>query len=197
MRLNRVEKAMMNNPVRAAAQRYLEVPRLLALGGRVDDGPVLEVGCGRGVGTALILEHFGVSRVDAFDLDPDMAARARRRLARFGNRVRVFTGDASRIAAPDARYAAVFDFGIIHHLPDWRRAVAEVHRVLRPGGRLYAEEIFARFILHPVVRRLLEHPLEDRFDHDGFRDALEQQGFRVDGSRDVLGLGGFFVATRA
>jgi ubiquinone/menaquinone biosynthesis C-methylase UbiE len=48
------------------------------------------------------------------------------------------------IAVPDSRYDAVFDFGIIHHVPDWRAAVAEVARVLRPQGRFYAEEVFGR-----------------------------------------------------
>ena len=41
----------------------------------------------------------------------------------------------------------MFDFGIIHHVPQWRRALAEVARVLKPGGRFYAEEVLrgARF----------------------------------------------------
>jgi trans-aconitate methyltransferase len=44
---------------------------------------VLEIGCGRGVGTEIILERFGARRVFAFDFDPTMVKRARRRLARF------------------------------------------------------------------------------------------------------------------
>ena len=196
MLLNRIEKALMNNPVRAAIQRRFEAPRLLAMGGPMTGGRALEIGCGRGVGTELILERFGVERVDAFDLDPDMVARARRRLRRFGDRVRLWTGDVTAIDAPPGHYDAVFDFAIIHHVPRWRDAVAEVIRVLRPGGRFYAEEVMARFIRHPVWRRLLDHPLDDRFDVGQFRRGLEESGFRVHASRELWGDFGWFVAER-
>jgi len=197
MRLNWLEKQLMNNPLRSAAQRHLEVPQLLRMGGRMQGGRALEVGCGRGVGVELILEHFGADCVDAFDVDPAMVELARRRLARFGDAVRVFVGDACAIEAPSGHYAAVFDFGILHHVPRWRDAIREVQRVLAPGGRFYAEEVFGRFIGNPFVWRLLEHPEAGRFDHDEFRTALEAEGFQVEASRDILGLGGFFVAARA
>jgi ubiquinone/menaquinone biosynthesis C-methylase UbiE len=196
MLLNRVEKAAVNNPIRAALQRRFEASRLLALGGRMEGGCALEVGCGRGAGVELILDAFGAARVDAFDLDPQMVALARRRLAGRGGRVRLWVGDVCRIAAPDGSYDAVFDFGIIHHVPRWRDAVREVHRVLRPGGRFYAEEVLARFILNPVVRRLLDHPLEDRFDAPAFAAALEQGGFRLLGWRAMRSWFAWFAAEK-
>src|SRR5688500_19029410 len=107
MLLNRVEKLMMNNPVRASLQRQFEAKRLLAMGGDVRGGRALEIGCGRGVGTEIILEVFGASHVDAFDLDPDMVGRARARLASYGDRVRLWTGDAEHIEASDGAYDAV------------------------------------------------------------------------------------------
>jgi ubiquinone/menaquinone biosynthesis C-methylase UbiE len=125
-----------------------------------------------------------------------MVERARERLAERGGRVRLWEGDVTKIDAEDASYDAVFDFGIIHHVPCWREALAEIYRVLRPGCRFYAEEVFAPFIHHPLWRRLLEHPAEDRFDHDGFRDALVEAGFHVVNTR-TLGRGfGWFVADR-
>jgi ubiquinone/menaquinone biosynthesis C-methylase UbiE len=176
MLLNRAEYALMNNPVRAAIQRHFEARRLLRLGGAMSGGRALEIGCGRGVGIQLILKVFGADSVDAFDLDPRMVTRARGRLSAYGSRVRVWVGDATAISVPDAAFDAVFDFGIIHHVPDWRRALAEVQRVLKPGGRFYAEEVLSRFIVHPVTRRILEHPQSDRFDAAGFAREVSASG---------------------
>jgi ubiquinone/menaquinone biosynthesis C-methylase UbiE len=197
MLLNAIEKAMMNNPVREALQRRFEAGRLLALGGPMQGGRALEIGCGRGVGAEIILDRFGAESVDAFDLDPDMVARAQRRLSSRGERVRLWVGDAEHIDAADASYDAVFDFGIVHHVPAWRNALREVARVLRPGGRFYAEEVLAKFIHHPLWSRVLEHPMHDRFDRTTFTNGLEDVGLRVDASSELFGDFAWFVATRA
>jgi ubiquinone/menaquinone biosynthesis C-methylase UbiE len=196
VRLNRFERLLMNNPVRAAIQTHFEAPRLLRMGGPAIGARVLEIGCGRGVGTALILERFGAHRVDAFDLDPSMVALARARLARHHSRVRLWAGDATAIPVADATYDAVFDFGVVHHVPDWRRAIAEVARVLKPAGQFYAEEVLSAFIDHPAMRRLLDHPTKDRFDAGAFRHALENAGLHTTSSRELLGLIAWFTARR-
>ena len=53
----------------------------------------------------------------------------------------LFVGDAERIDVPDASFDAVVDYGILHHVPDWRRALREIARVLKPGGMFYFEDI--------------------------------------------------------
>jgi len=197
MLLNTVEKALMNNPVRAMSQRWFEAPRLRAMGGAAHGARALELGCGRGVGTELVLDVFGAAHVDAFDLDADMVALARARLAGRGSRVRIWQGDAEHIDAPDATYDAVFDFAIVHHVPDWRGALSEVARVLKPGGRFYGEEVLRALIHHPVWRRLLEHPMHDRFDAKGFADGLESVGLRVAARRELFDQVAWFVAEKA
>ena len=194
MLLNAIERAMMNNPIRAAVQRRFEGPRLRRMGGPLPGARVLEVGCGRGVGTEIVLRQFGAARVDAFDLDPAMVALARRRLASHGDRVRIWTGDVTSIDADSGTYDAVFDFGIIHHVPRWRDAVAEIARVLAPGGRLYAEEVLAPFLASPLWSRVLEHPKDDRFDARQFERALVDAGLVVDATEALWRRFAWFVA---
>ena len=181
MRLNAVETALMHNPVRKLLQRHYEAPLLMRLGGSVRGLRVLEVGCGRGVGTEILLQQLGARQVCAFDLDPDFVQRARRRLAPYAaDRVQLSVADAAAIPAPDASFDAVFDFGIIHHVQAWRTAVSEAWRVLKPDGRFFFEEITRQALDRWVYRTFLKHPTEDRFSGPEFVAQLEQQGFAVD-----------------
>ena len=182
MRLNAIEKALMNNPVRAFLQRHYEAPLLERLGGRLDGLRVLEVGCGRGVGTQIIFEQLGAREVHAFDLDPEMVSLARARLSRYsGGRLKLFVGDVTAIAAPDGSYDAVFDFGIIHHVPVWQHALQEIARVLRPGGRFFFEEVTSHALNRWSYRTFLTHPMENRFDAKEFISELEGHGIFTDG----------------
>lgn len=196
MLLNKLEFALMNNPARAALQRQVEARVLARLGGTVDNGRALEIGCGRGIGVQAILETFRARYVDAFDLDARMVLRARRRTLEYGDRVRLWVGDASAIAAPSETYDAVFDYGIIHHVPDWRTTLTEVHRVLKPGGRFYGEEMLAGFITHPIARSLFDHPQKDRFRMPELLAGMEHSGLSVTHHGNVAGLFGWFVATK-
>ena len=196
MLVNRLEKALMNNPIRAVVQRYCEARILRDLGGAMAGGRALEIGCGRGVGVSIILDSFGAEYVDAFDLDPSMVEIACRRHSHDSTRVRLWVGDAVEIEAADDTYDAVFDFGIVHHVPQWLSVLDEVHRVLKPGGRFYSEEVLKAFILTPVVRRVLDHPLADRFSHEEFLAALTGAGFSLVGERKLGNLFGWYVGEK-
>jgi ubiquinone/menaquinone biosynthesis C-methylase UbiE len=194
MKLNRIEMALMNNPLRASLQRWYETPLLKRLGGRVDGLRVVEIGCGRGVGTEIILERFGAREVHAFDLDPEMVQQARRRLDRYiPDRLLLTVGDAAAIDARDETFDAAFDFGIIHHVPDWRRAVAEVRRVLKPGGRFFFEEVTRHALERWLYRAFLRHPTQDRFSGEEFVAELEGQRLHVGGDFTHRFFGDFVI----
>ena len=188
MLMNRVETALVNSPPRRWLQRLYEVPVLKRLGGPLPAGArVLELGCGRGYGTQLIIDKFGAAHVDAIDLDPAMIRLASERLAVHGARVRLAEGSAtdlvSTFGAEDASYDAVFDFAIIHHIPNWRDALAETARVLKPSGRFYFDEVTAHALARPSYRLLFDHPTEDRFTAQDFLDELPRHGLEPIGSK--------------
>jgi len=184
MLMNRAETALVNSPPRRWLQRYYEVPWMRRLGGPLPPGArVLELGCGPGYGTKLILEHFAANHVDAIDLDPAMITRAQRRLARYGQRVRLAQGSATDLHAAlggSLHYDAVFDFAIIHHIPNWTDALTEITRVLAPGGKFYFDEVTALALATPTYRLLFDHPAENRFTAEEFLAELARHNLIVD-----------------
>ena len=186
MKLNPVEMVLVNNPLRTAVLRST-VGWLHAAACAPPVDRVLEIGCGQGDGVKEILARFHPQALDAFDLDEQQVARARDRLAataRNGPDVRLWVGDAEHVEAADGSYDAVFEFTIFHHVPDWRRALAEVHRVLRPGGLFLFEELSTEFfsnmpVVSPLLRRFTVHPWDTMFDFPTFRRALRDAGLRV------------------
>ena len=189
--MNRAEKAVLNNPVRRALQRHYEAPLLQRLGADIGGAHVLEIGCGEGAGAQALLGSFGAEHVTAIDMDERQLRRARRRLTG-EERATVLQGDATALPAPDGSVDAVADFGILHHVPDWRAAVGEIARVLRPGGQLLFEEVTSHALDRLTYRVLFEHPREDRFSGHGFVEELERQGLEV-GGRHVQRFFGDFV----
>lgn len=182
MKLNRVEWLLMNNPVRASLQRRVEARAMERIGGKTRGLRVLEIGCGRGVGTEILMRRFAAREVVAFDYDVAMVRLAQRRLAREHN-IYFSVASADAIPQPDASFDAVFDFGVLHHVPDWRYAVVEIKRVLAPGGRFYFEEVTEQALQRWSFRTFLKHPECDRFTEEQFLAELRRNDIVVDARR--------------
>jgi phosphatidylethanolamine/phosphatidyl-N-methylethanolamine N-methyltransferase len=106
-------------------------------------GDVLEVG----VGTGLALPLYGEGvRVTGIDFSPDMLDKARARVAREGlARVsRLMRMDARHLDFPDASFDTVAAMHILSVVPDPEQVMAEIARVLKPGGRVVIVNHFAR-----------------------------------------------------
>lgn len=93
----------------------------------------LDVGCGMGRNSYWPL-CYGASRGVAIDIDPRSIAAARRTLARFPN-AEVFAASAYEIPFRDA-FDIAFSIGVIHHLAEPGRALAEMVHAARPSGRV-------------------------------------------------------------
>jgi SAM-dependent methyltransferase len=94
---------------------------------------VLEIGCGLGTDGA----QFAQAGADYTGVDLTEAAveLARRRFELFALPGKFRTADAENLDFADGSFDLVYSHGVLHHTPDTARAVREVYRVLRPGGR--------------------------------------------------------------
>ncbi|MDP9428341.1 MAG: methyltransferase domain-containing protein [Actinomycetota bacterium] len=174
---------------RALAQRVFEARVLRCLGGRVEGGRVLEIGPGRrGTGLRLAVEEFGAASAVGVELFDESVRACRRAVADLGGRVRVLQGDATALDAADGSYDAVFCYHLLHHADDWRAAVREAARVLRPGGRLYVAEMTARFVDSRPLRAVSLHPADgDRPTPGGVAAAVRDAGLEVVARHSLLG----------
>ena len=94
---------------------------------------VLEIGCGIGTDGA----QFAQAGADYTGVDLTEAAieLARKRFELSGLRGSFQVADAENLEFPDATFDLVYSHGVLHHTPDTARAIREIHRVLKPGGR--------------------------------------------------------------
>ncbi len=180
--MSALERWLVNSPFRAWLQRG-EVRAFLRWASLSPDACVLDMGCGRGVSTTLILELLRPRCLAAFDVDPSMVELARRRLARHlrDDSLDLRVADATKMPYEDGLFDAVFESGVVHHVPDWQTALREVARVLKPGGRFcFAEPSRGR--LHRGLYRVLPHAVESMFEAEEWRTALGEAGLQSEES---------------
>ena len=142
-------------------------------------GEVLEVAIG--TGRNLAFYPAGV-RLTGIDLSPAMLERARERAGELGMEVDLREGDAQDLPLPDGSFDTVVCTLSLCNVPDDRKAVAEMKRVLKPGGRLLLldhvraasglvrgvqkalEVVMVRLEGEHLLRRPLEHVLAEGFE---------------------------------
>jgi ubiquinone/menaquinone biosynthesis C-methylase UbiE len=190
VKLNWAERLVVNNPVRVMIQRRI-IQWIKGVTQIPPQAWILEIGCGRGAGARLLQEEFRPAALHAFDLDYRMIRLARKYLqGEPQDRIALYVGDALRLPYRDCVMDAVFGFGVLHHLPDWRGGLKEIARVLRPGGLYFLEEFYPPFYQNFLARRLFLHPEHDRFYSHDLHQALAEAGFELQGrlEQSLLGI---------
>jgi len=131
---------------------YYERPAMIDLAGDVDGHQVLDAGCGSGPLSAALRAKGAI--VTGFDGSPAMLELARQRL---GDDAALHVADLSRpLPFADGAFDDIVASLVLHYLRDWATPLAELRRLLKPGGRLILS------VNHPIVYKLL-YPDADYF----------------------------------
>jgi len=108
------------------------------LGSELDDGydRSLEIGAGTGYFSLNLMQAGVVSHATCTDISPGMVSTLSANARRLGLAVKAARADAESLPFADESFDLLLGHAVLHHLPNLRRAFAEFHRVLRPGGRI-------------------------------------------------------------
>jgi SAM-dependent methyltransferase len=134
------------------------------------DENVLEIGCG--MGTDLASFFRGGARVFAIDLTLGHLQLARRRLQLERSPVRILRADAEQLPFASGSIDTVYSFGVLHHTPGTAQAIAEIHRVLRPGGRAIVALYHRHSVFYWFYTLFVRGILHGRLFADGYRRLI-------------------------
>ena len=114
---------------------------------------VLEIGCG--IGTDGVQFARAGANYTGVDLTTAAVELAEKNFELRGLAGSFETADAERLPFPDDSFDVVYSHGVLHHTPDTIKAISEVHRVLRPGGKAIVMLYHRNSYNHAVNIRLL------------------------------------------
>ena len=111
-------------------------------------GRVLEIGVGLGTD----LKQFARNGAQCFgvDITDTHLELTRRNFELEGRPIELRKADATRLPFPDGSFDCVYSFGVIHHIPDVDTVLAEVFRVLKPGG-VFQVGVYHLFSIHTAL----------------------------------------------
>ena len=139
-----------NEEGRNSRQASIEVPLMIRALGLPARGRVLEIGCGRGVALPVLARLLCPSRLVGLDPEASFLEEARLRLGEAGVAAELVPGDVRQMPFADADFDLVVDFGTCYHIARPEAALAEIARVLVPGGLFVHETPLSQILSHPV-----------------------------------------------
>ncbi|HVO67518.1 MAG TPA: class I SAM-dependent methyltransferase [Syntrophales bacterium] len=198
MKLNKIEFIAMNNPIRAAIQEHYELPMLRSMITVDNIYKALEIGCGNGHGTKLIKKYFNPQNIVGIDLDERMIRLAKRK--NDDQSITFLVMDAANLNFPDKNFDVIFDFGMIHHIRNWKDCLKELRRVLKDDGKIILEDLSSdtfKTHLGRIMKLLSDHPYADMYSTAEFLNYMKNIGFEIINYKasNPIGLIKFFSLT--
>lgn len=157
--------------------------RLAELAGLRAGERLIDIACGTGASVRLLAERFGVEAVGV-DLAGESLRRAEAdtQAAGLADRVAFVEGDAEALPLPSGAFDVALSECSLCTFPDKRRAVAEIARVLRPGGRVAISDMTADVAALPAPLRSAAARVAcvaDALTEEGYIELLATAGFTI------------------
>ena len=122
---------------------------------------LLEVGCGVGAQTEILLDRFPNLHVTGIDASATQVERAKNHLKSFKDRVSLSTGDALHLPFKDNSFDGAFLCWFLEHVREPVEILSEVRRTLKPQGEIFCNEVMnATFYIHPYSPTTLKYWFE-------------------------------------
>lgn len=141
----------------SALESFCGVGNPFSLGALHEGERVLDIGCGAGVDAMIAATMVGPTGwVEGIDMSPEMLAKAKEHLRASGLANTSFQdSSAEDLPFPDQTFDVVISSGVFNLVPDKVRALREVYRVLKAGGRLMvADQVMADDITEDITTRV-------------------------------------------
>lgn len=140
---------------------------------------ILDVGCGRGRSFPLLAQRFNPDTLIGVDVDQKLLAIAAREMVESKLRVSLVHGTSCSLPVETESVDMIFCHQTFHHLVDHDAAIADFHRVLKPGGLLLFAESTAAYIRSWIIRYLFRHPMDVQKSADEYLRLIVDAGFSI------------------
>lgn len=192
MEMNWLLKRFVNGPLWSTPLKLIFLPRLKKIisNEAFASKSILEIGCGVGASTEIFRKWFPSAKIIATDYDQDEVAAAKKKLKQYSDII-VEKQDATALPYRDSLFDFVIETNTFHHIKDWRTAIKEAARVLKPGGIFAAMDESVVFTGFPLLR-FLDRP-ESLFEAGEYKNEVELAKMNIE---KIKGRGIFYLTAR-
>ena len=138
---------------------------------------VLEVGCGIGTAAHSFIENGAI--YTGIDLSDKSVEIAKKRLEVFNLKGNIYQMNIEDIDAIEYEYDLIYSFGVLHHTPDIKKSIKNIHKMLKPGGEfkmmLYARNSWKYYQITEGLDQYESQngvPIANVYTHEEVHDLL-------------------------
>lgn len=180
MEMHSIEKWLVNSRIWSWILKHWMMPRLFSCIEPLK-GKVLELGCGQGVTSECLLETYPDIALTALDYDLHQVKLSQSRLTKFGKRATPVRGDATNLSIKENSFDTVIELNAFHHIKDFKTAMQESFRVLKPGGLFIAKDVSVL-----LTKPIEPWSAEGFFTKNGFIRDLSSIGFSIQKTKGLV-----------